>query len=267
MCLLFAIFQKMPPVMRVSYDCHRRCTRKYAEFRNLMVRRCTTIFKRYYERKKNANRTVTLRVTRMHCTNIIFSLIIIYILYIHITPLIHTHIRVNGLLYIVLDKATYRRAREDTEKLKTLYDERDYSARTIPTPYNRFCDIIYFKKLIRFVFFFFYFISVYIFSSLILYDIMFLKRRSPDVYETTGVPSSYTYTYSYTDIHAHSHTSSDTMGLAYSSYVNVCPMINRILIYSWICCCSRMSNERPLVPIRYFFKFKRILIFKKVSYL
>lgn len=83
----------------------------------------------------------------------------------------------------------YRRAGEDTEKLKTLYDERDYSARTIPTLYNRFCDIIYFKKLIRFVFFFSTLYPCMFFSLLILYDIMFLKRRSPDVYETTGVPS------------------------------------------------------------------------------
>jgi len=76
---------------------------------------------------------------------------------------------------------------EDTEKLKTLYSERDYSA--IPPLYNRLCDIIYFKKLIRFVFFILL-THVYIFFSLFIpFDIMFLKRRSPDVYETTGVPS------------------------------------------------------------------------------
>jgi hypothetical protein len=75
---------------------------------------------------------------------------------------------------------------EDTEKLKTLYNERDYSARAIPPLYNRFCDIIYFKKLI----FFILLIHVYIFFSLFIpCDIMFLKRRSPDVYKTTGVPS------------------------------------------------------------------------------
>jgi len=78
---------------------------------------------------------------------------------------------------------------EDTEKLKTLYSERDYSARAIPPQYNRLCDIIYFKKLIRFVFFYSSYPSIYIFSLFIPFDIMFLKRRSPDVYETTGVPS------------------------------------------------------------------------------
>lgn len=79
---------------------------------------------------------------------------------------------------------------ENTEKLKTLYSERDYSARAIPPLYNRFCDIIYFKKLIRFVFFFYTsYPCIYFFPLFIPCDIMFLKRRSPDVYETTGVPS------------------------------------------------------------------------------
>lgn len=52
---------------------------------------------------------------------------------------------------------------EDSEKLKTLYNERDYSARAIPPLYNRFCDIIYFKKLIRFVFLYFLSVCVYIY--------------------------------------------------------------------------------------------------------
>lgn len=153
--------------------------------------------------------------------------------------------------------------REDTEKLQTCAIIR---RGLFSTPYyNRFCDIIYFKKLIRFVFLYIYILltHVHIFFF-ILYDIMFLKRRSPDVYKTTGVPytsththaHTYTPTYTYinpyirTQIHTYrdthtyvQQTSSDTIGLAYSSYVNVRPMINRILIYSRICCCSRMSNS------------------------
>jgi len=163
-----------------------------------------------------------------------------------------------------------------------LYSERDYSARAIPPLYNRLCDIIYFKKLIRFVFFL-YFLPMYIYFSPVhsiwyyVFKTSFPRRLRNDrcsllihththtrgnAHTDTLTHSithpthslSHTHTHMYTYIHTYiQHTSTDTMGLAYSSYVNVCPMINRILIYSWICCCSRMSNERPLVPIGYFY--------------
>lgn len=76
-------------------------------------------------------------------------------------PLPHTYTTYHIFIYtyFFLNKIMG----EDSEKLKTLYNERDYSARAIPPLYNRFCDIIYFKKLIRFVFLYFLSVCIYIY--------------------------------------------------------------------------------------------------------
>lgn len=100
---------------------------------------------------------------------------------------------------------------EDTKKLKTLYNARDYSARAIPPSeqpvlrYNLFQNINSFRFL--------YFLPVYIFFPArsmwyYVFKTSFPRRLRND--RCSLQIHIHTLTYSYTHIHIHSHTHTHT---------------------------------------------------------